>query len=188
MAEKFRVMFAGLEAGVDQAQATEQLAAKLKTTTDKVATLFEHKPLFAPSEQDKALKQAKLLASVGIKAKLQPINKAATSSQSDNTAAQAKEREERIFDALDYITSSLIRLEEKLDDLEQRIPELENNSVADSDDSWQEDDLLLEDELTEPVKKRSNTLLYSLIAMVIVLLIILGVVELFPELFSFLES
>ena len=112
----------------------------------------------------------------------------AASSQSDNTAAQAKEREERIFDALDYITSSLIRLEEKLDDLEQRLPELENNSVADSDDSWQEDDLLLEDELTEPVKKRSNTLLYSLIAMVIVLLIILGVVELFPELFSFLES
>ena len=31
MAEKFRVMFAGLEAGVDQAHATEQLAAKLKT-------------------------------------------------------------------------------------------------------------------------------------------------------------
>ncbi|MEM7390005.1 MAG: hypothetical protein AAF347_09200, partial [Pseudomonadota bacterium] len=151
-------------------------------------TLFEHKPLFAPSEQDKALKQAKLLASVGIKAKLQPINQAVTSSQSSNTAAQTKEREERIFDALDYITSSLIRLEEKLDDLEQRLPELENNSVADSDDSWQEDDLLLEDELTEPVKKRSNTLLYSLIAMVIVLLIILGVVELFPELFSFLES
>mgnify|MGYP000545393100 CR=1 FL=1 len=30
MAEKFRVMFAGLEAGVDQAHATEQLAAKLK--------------------------------------------------------------------------------------------------------------------------------------------------------------
>ncbi|RZF92200.1 hypothetical protein EXT42_10825 [Pseudoalteromonas sp. CO302Y] len=187
MAEKFRVMFAGLEAGVDQAHATEQLAAKLKTNTDKVATLFEHKPLFAPSEQEKALKQAKLLASVGIKAKLQPVNQNQVNQQT-NASLEAKQRDERIFDALDYITSSLIRLEEKLDDLEQRLPESESTNPQDSDDSWQEDDLLLEEELAEPVKKRSNTILYSLIAMVILLLAILGVVELFPEFFSFLES
>jgi hypothetical protein len=95
---------------------------------------------------------------------------------------------ECIFDALDYITSSLIRLEEKLDDLEQRLPELENSSELSSTDNWQEEDLLDEEAFCEPVKKRSNTLLYSLIAMVVVLLIALGIVELFPDLFSFLES
>ncbi|MCC9659618.1 hypothetical protein LPA49_03490 [Pseudoalteromonas sp. MB41] len=183
MAEKFRVMFAGLESGIDQTQATEQLAAKLKTSTDKVAGLFEHKPLFAPSDQEKALKQAKLLASVGIKAKLQPV-----SQQPASIGLDAKQRDERIFDALDYITSSLIRLEEKLDDLEQRLPELENSSELSSTDKWQEEDLLDEEAYCEPVKKRSNTLLYSLIAMVVVLLIALGIVELFPDLFSFLES
>ena len=108
--------------------------------------------------------------------------------QQTNASLEAKQRDERIFDALDYITSSLIRLEEKLDDLEQRLPESESTNPQDNKDSWQEDDLLLEEELTEPVKKRSNTLLYSLIAMVILLLAILGVVELFPEFFSFLES
>lgn len=183
MADKFRVMFAGLEAGIDQTHATEQLASKLKTSTNKVAGFFEHKPIFAPCEQEKALKQAKLLASVGIKAKLQPLSQSQSTSSLD-----AKQRDERIFDALDYITSSLIRLEEKLDDLEQRLPDVEKSSNSDQDESWQDDELLLDEELVEPVKKRSNTLLYSLIAMVIVLLIILGIVELFPELFSFLES
>ena len=41
MAEKFRVMFAGLEAGVDQAHATEQLAAKLKTKDEPLIVFFK---------------------------------------------------------------------------------------------------------------------------------------------------
>ncbi|WP_404338486.1 hypothetical protein [Pseudoalteromonas mariniglutinosa] len=177
MAEKFRVMFAGLAKGTVQAEASAQLAAKLKTTTDKVAVLFEHQPLFAPSDKEKALKQAKLLASVGIKSKLQIVQ----SEQPNSTGA--KVRDERIFDALDYITSSLIRLEEKLDDLEQRLPSSELTDSLDDQQSWQEDDLLLDEQLSS--SKKNNTVLYSVIAMVVLLLIVLGIYLAMPAIFSF---
>ncbi|HAG40296.1 MAG TPA: hypothetical protein DCL33_10455, partial [Pseudoalteromonas sp.] len=92
--------------------------------------------------------------------------------------------DERIFDALDYITSSLIRLEEKLEELEQRLPSNELKSPTDESDEWQEDDLMLDEQLDEPVKTRSNTLLYSLIATAVLLLIVLAVYLAFPDLVS----
>lgn len=181
MAENFRVMFAGLAKDTDQADAISQLATKLKAPTAKVAAFFENKPLFAPCEKEKALKQAKLLTSVGIKSKLAPVQNNTVTSNSETTS----QRDERIFNALDYITSSLIRIEEKLDDLEQRLPASQQKLDADENDDWQNDDLLLDDELTPPIKKRSNALLFSLIAMVVILLIVLGLSFAFPDLFSF---
>ena len=185
MAENFRVMFAGLAPGTEQTQAITLLAAKLKAPTSKVAAFFDNKPLFAPCEKEKALKQAKLLASVGITSKLHPLNNSAQETNNNDTASL---RDERIFNALDYITSSLIRIEEKLDDLEQRLPTAEQQPSTDENDEWQNDDLLLDDELTAPIKKRSNTLLFSLIAMVVILLITLGLSFIFPDFFSFLDS
>ena len=181
MAENFRVMFAGLAKDTDRASAISQLATKLKAPTTKVAAFFENKPLFAPCEKEKALKQAKLLASVGIKSKLQPIETNTAANNSETTS----QRDERIFNALDYITSSLIRIEEKLDDLEQRLPANQQKFDADEREDWQSDDLLLDDELTTPIKKRSNVLLFSLIAMVVILLVVLGISFAFPDLFSF---
>ncbi|BDF93371.1 MULTISPECIES: hypothetical protein [Pseudoalteromonas] len=181
MAENFRVMFAGLAKDTDQAHAISQLATKLKAPTAKVAAFFDNKPLFAPCEKEKALKQAKILASVGIKSKLHPVETHMTA----NTTETPNQRDERIFNALDYITSSLIRIEEKLDDLEQRIATSQHPANTDEDDNWQTDDLLLDEELTTPIKKRSNVLLFSLIAMVVILLVVLGLSFAFPDLFSF---
>lgn len=188
MAENFRVMFAGLAQNTDQAHAISQLATKLKAPTAKVAAFFDNKPLFAPCEKEKALKQAKLLASVGVISKLQPVETSTASSTASSTVASDNEtssqRDERIFNALDYITSSLIRIEEKLDDLEQRLPTTQQQANADEDEDWQNDDLLLDEELTTPIKKRSNVLLFSLIAMVVILLVLLGLSFAFPDLFS----
>lgn len=180
MAENFRVMFAGLAKDTDQAHAISQLATRLKAPTAKVAAFFENKPLFAPCEKEKALKQAKILASVGIKSKLQPVQGNTIASNNDTSS----QRDERIFNALDYITSSLIRIEEKLDDLEQRLPANQQQAIADEEEDWQNDDLLLDEELTTPIKKRSNVLLFSLIAMVVILLVVLGLSFAFPDLLS----
>ncbi|MFU2509826.1 MAG: hypothetical protein ACTH4U_18850 [Pseudoalteromonas prydzensis] len=184
MAENFRVMFAGLAQNTDQAHAISQLATKLKAPTAKVAAFFDNKPLFAPCEKEKALKQAKLLASVGVISKLQPVETSTASSTVASDNETSSQRDERIFNALDYITSSLIRIEEKLDDLEQRLPTTQQQANADEDEDWQNDDLLLDEELTTPIKKRSNVLLFSLIAMVVILLVLLGLSFAFPDLFS----
>ncbi|MBE0457583.1 hypothetical protein NDQ71_15965 [Pseudoalteromonas sp. KG3] len=180
MAENFRVMFAGLAKDTDQAHAISQLATRLKAPTAKVAAFFENKPLFAPCEKEKALKQAKILASVGIKSNLAAVESSTGTSNSETSS----QRDERIFNALDYITSSLIRIEEKLDDLEQRFPANQQQATADEDEDWQTDDILLDEELTTPIKKRSNILLFSLIAMVVILLVVLGLSFAFPDLLS----
>lgn len=185
MAEKFRVVFAGLSEQTDQTQAVTKLSDKLKTQPEKVTAFLQGKPLFVACDKDKALKQAKLLISLGIKSKLQQVNNNATESTSTESD---RARDERIFNALDYITSSLIRLEEKLDDLEQRLPEQERQALNDQHDDWQDDDPLLDEELTISPKKHSKTLLYSLIAMVVLLLVLLGLSFMFPELLTFLDS
>ena len=67
-------MFAGLADNVDSNTACTTLAAKLKISEEKVALFFKGKPLFAPSDKNKALKQAKLLVGMGIKSKLQAVS------------------------------------------------------------------------------------------------------------------
>ncbi|WP_166110630.1 hypothetical protein [Pseudoalteromonas sp. Z9A5] len=181
MTDNFRVIFAGLADDVDAKTACTTLAQRLKTSEEKVTLFFKGKPLFAPSNKDKALKQAKLLVGLGIKSKLQAIS----SASSTNTEQANNQRDERIFDALDYITSSLIRLEEKLEELEQRLPEAESKAQIENNDEWQDDDLMLDEELISAPKKRSNVLLYSLIATVVTLLIVLAAYLAFPNLFSF---
>jgi len=188
MSENYRVMFAGLANDSQPSDAQTKLATKLNASPSKVAAFFENKPLFAPCSKDKALKQAKLLASFGIKSKLQPLNTSSSAGNSNNNDDAALQRDERIFNALDYITSSLIRIEEKLDDLEQRLPTVAEQPSTIDEDDWQNDDLLLDEELNTPLKKRSNALIYSLIAMVVLLLIVLGLSFAFPDLFSFLDS
>jgi hypothetical protein len=181
MTDNFRVIFVGLADGVDSNAACTSLADKLKTSEEKVILFFKGKPLFAPTNKDKVLKQAKLLSSLGIKSKLQAVS---SSVQHSAQSTQNSQRDERIFDALDYITSSLIRLEEKLDDLEQRLPEVESKTPLANRDEWQDDDLMLDEELISTPKKRNNTLLYSLIATAVILLIVLAVYLTFPDLLS----
>jgi hypothetical protein len=179
MADNFRVIFIGLAEGADSQAVTNALTEKLKTSSEKVAAFFNGKPLFAPSNKEKALKQAKLLSTLGIKSKLQQT------AQATSQKAHDSQRDQRLFDALDYITSSLIRLEEKLEDLEQRLPEVELSLPDENDEPWQDDDLMLDEPLSTTPKKRSNVVLYSLIVTAVILLIVLAVYLLFPNLFSF---
>ena len=181
MNDYFRVIFAGLADDIDAKTACTNLAQRLKTSEEKITLFFKGKSLFAPSNKDKALKQAKLLASLGIKSKLQAISNAA---QDVPASENNNQRDERIFDALDYITSSLIRLEEKLEELEQRIPDIESKIIIEDNNSWQDDDLLLDEALTSKPRKRNNIFLYSLIATVIILLIVLSISLVFPNLLS----
>lgn len=181
MTDNFRVIFVGLAEDVTSQAVTAALTEKLKTSPEKVAAFFNGKPLFAPCPKEKALKQAKLLSTIGVKSKLQQ----ATTVQATSQTTEDSQRDQRLFDALDYITSSLIRLEEKLEDLEQRLPEVRLSLQNENDESWQDDDLMIDEPLSATPKKHSNAILYSLIATVVILLIVLAVYLMFPNLFSF---
>lgn len=179
MTDKYRVVFAGFDSSVSESAAIEQLSLKLKTTTQKITAFTQGKSLFAPSEKAKCLKQVKLLASFGIHAKIQNAHSAAVDAH-----AQQNSKDERILEALDYITSSLIRIEERLEELEHRLPtqEIVKENKVESD--WQEDDLFDELEL-DPPPKRSKKVQYGLGVVLFILLIILAVALAFPELVKF---
>ena len=67
----------------------------------------------------------------------------------------------------------------------QDLPENQTKTPEVDEDEWQDEELLLDEELITQPKKRSNALLYSLIATVVTLLIILAVYLAFPALFAF---
>ncbi|CCQ09872.1 putative orphan protein [Pseudoalteromonas luteoviolacea B = ATCC 29581] len=183
MADKFRVIFASLDAGLDQQVAVSRLANKLNIPPAKAVTFFSKKPLFAPADKEKALKQAKLFASLGIQAKLQNVNAGA---QTDNTA-----RDERLFEALDYITSSLIRLEERLEDIEQQLeqrlntPQTATELTIDEEENWEDDHYLDDLDIEPPVAKRSPIVLYSIVGTVALLIVLLALTLIYPDIMNF---
>ena len=176
MTDKYRVVFAGFDSSVSESAAIEQLSLKLKTTPQKITAFTQGKSLFAPSEKAKCLKQVKLLASFGLHAKLQSAE-----SNASSTSSIQNSKDERILEALDYITSSLIRIEERLEELEQRLPSQEIVKENKVEDDWQEDDLFDELEL-DPPPKRSKKVQYGLGVVLIILLITLAIALAFPEL------
>ena len=137
MSDKYRVVFASLNEGVSAAEAGAKLSQRLKIPESKVHAFFANKPLFSPADKEKSSKQVKLLHSMGIQTKLQPVN------NGTDPVGQAQ-RDERLFGALDYITSSLIRIEERLEELEQKLTELPSETGETSTEQWQEDDLFEE--------------------------------------------
>ncbi|RZM84792.1 hypothetical protein C3B51_02970 [Pseudoalteromonas rubra] len=177
MSEQFRVVFSGFKPGTDSQAATEQLAAKLKVSAQKVADFTTGKPLFGPADKQKCLKQAKLLAVYGIQSKLQSQSQPSAGSDTAQSAAN-----ERVFDALDYITSSLIRIEEKLDELEQRIDGKQVKDEQHEEDEWEDESLFSELELDSEPPKRSKKFLYILLSLLVLLLVVLGISLAFPEL------
>ena len=176
MTDKYRVVFAGFDSSVSESAAIEQLSLKLKTTPQKITAFTQGKSLFAPSEKAKCLKQVKLLASFGLHAKLQSAE-----SNTNSASSIQNSKDERILEALDYITSSLIRIEERLEELEQRLPSQEIVKEDKVEDDWQEDDLFDELEL-DPPPKRSKKVQYGLGVVLIILLFILAIALAFPEL------
>ncbi|RXF06815.1 hypothetical protein [Pseudoalteromonas sp. PS5] len=175
MNEQFKVVFVGMADGKDQQSAAAILAERLKTSPSKIQQFYAGKALFAPSDKTKALKQIKLLASVGITAKL----------HAHSSAAVSNPDQERVFEALDYITSSLIRIEERLEDIEQRLAPTQQHEATDKEeDDWESTDLFDELEYEPAPPAKSKTWLYYLLAVLIILFILLGISLFFPELLA----
>ncbi|MCF2859056.1 hypothetical protein L1286_16345 [Pseudoalteromonas sp. SMS1] len=177
MSEQYRVTFVGFDADTDGQNAIERLATKLGVSQQKVEAFTQGKALFGNTDKSKCLKQAKLLAIYGFQSKIQEVQSAPSNM---NNAAN-----ERVFEALDYITSSLIRIEEKLDELEQRIDGQEKGDGEKEDEQWQNDDLFDELDLDTEPKPKSKKLLYVLLSILFVLLILLGFSLAFPEMVQF---
>ncbi|KAF7772017.1 hypothetical protein PCIT_a2000 [Pseudoalteromonas citrea] len=179
MTDKYRVVFASLNDGIAASDAITNLSQRLKIPESKVQAFFANKPLFSPADKEKSAKQIKLLNSMGINAKLQAFG---TPSSTVEQTAQTQ-RDERLFGALDYITSSLIRIEERLEELEQRLPEQPAESMEQAAEQWEDDELFEELELDSPAPKRSKVQ-YGLGVVLILLLIVLAIAIAFPELIT----
>ncbi|OHU94143.1 hypothetical protein [Pseudoalteromonas byunsanensis] len=180
MSQKYRVVFIGLESTTSAEEVVTTLSSKLNISSQKVEAFLAKKPLFAPAEQSKALKQVKLLEKMGVKAKLVAVE------QLPQTTIQ-EQKDERVFEALDYITSSLIRIEERLEELEQRLANLPEEQENDSaPDSWQEDELYEELDLDmEPARKLpTRKLQYILAVVLIALLTVLALAIIYPQWFN----
>ncbi|KZN33117.1 hypothetical protein [Pseudoalteromonas luteoviolacea] len=178
MSDQYRVTFVGFDADTDGQNAIERLAMKLGVPKQKVEAFTQGKSLFGISDKSKCLKQAKLLAIYGFQSKIQEIP--SNSNTANNNAAN-----ERVFEALDYITSSLIRIEEKLEELEQRIDGQQKTDDDKEEEQWQSDDLFDELDLDSEPKPKSKKLLYTLLSILFVLLIVLGFSLAFPEMVQF---
>ena len=183
MSEQYRLVFASLDEGLEQTEVAHALHQKLKLSPKQAQAFFTGRSIFAPSDKAKALKQAKVLASLGIRTRLQSMQ--STANETANTASAAA-RDEQILAALDYITSSLIRLEERLDDMDNRLnDQLQQNSSNEVNDDFAVD-LSLDEELElAPQPSRKRWPLFTLIALIVLLLGVLALAFIYPELLTF---
>ncbi|BBN82698.1 hypothetical protein PA25_26830 [Pseudoalteromonas sp. A25] len=180
MSQKYRVAFVELDNTTTAEEVVTNLSTKLKISPQKAASFLANKPLFAAADKTKCLKQVKLLASLGVQAKLVAIEESAP-----QTSIQ-QQKDERVFEALDYITSSLIRIEERLEELEQRLPEQAHEPQEQDSPQWQEEELFNELELDiEPSEKvPARKVQYALGAVLVLLLIVLALAIMYPHWFS----
>ncbi|WP_105255687.1 hypothetical protein [Pseudoalteromonas sp. T1lg75] len=181
MSEQYRLLFAHLDKEQDIEQAAQALQQRLKLAEQQVEAFFSGEAIFPASDKAKALKQAKVLASLGVRARLKRIVAPA-----QTPAAAAGQADEQVLAALDYITSSLIRLEERLDDMDQRFSEhlLHQQQSNDSDELAL--DLSLDEELNLPAASATrHPLLVVILVLITLLLAILGVSYFYPDLFNF---
>ncbi|MBD1581760.1 hypothetical protein [Pseudoalteromonas sp. S16_S37] len=180
MSQRYRVSFVGLENTTSAEEVVTNLCAKLKISEQKANGFLANKPLFAVADKAKCLKQVKLLASFGIQAKLIPIE------ENVSQILAQQQKDERVFEALDYITSSLIRIEERLEELEQRLPEQVREEQQQESPQWQDDELFDELELDLETKKKLPTrkLQYLLATVLIVLLTVLALAIMYPQWFN----
>ncbi|ATC95686.1 hypothetical protein [Pseudoalteromonas tunicata] len=181
MSDTCKVIFEALNAPLTVQQAKQLLQTKFKLSDATVAKFLQGDEAFSATTLEKATKQQKLFASVGIQVKLvQPQTLAATSTAPDSGQ---KERDLKIINALDYITTSLIRLEEKVDELAQnqqaKLPDLND----DLEPEHHAEPLEFEEDLDAPIKKQSNKLFILIGGGILVLLVALLLVSLmYPDL------
>ncbi|MEO2280642.1 hypothetical protein [Pseudoalteromonas pernae] len=177
MSEQYKLVFAHLDEDKTQVQATLALQQKLKLNDKQTQAFFDGQPIFPASDQNKALKQAKVLATLGIRSRLKRVTTGAAA-----TAEHSSKRDEQILAALDYVTSSLIRIEERLDDMDHRFSE----RLHRDEDTGVIDDLGLDLSLGEdldidPISKPKRWPIVLLGVLIVLLLTILGLHYLYPD-------
>ncbi len=179
MSDNVIILFASLADGLTAEEAKNRLQKKLKLSSAIASKFLSGAKAFNPTTKEKALKQQKVFASLGIDIKV--ISAKAKSSPQISQA----EKDEKILNALDYITTSLIQLEEKVDALSQNA-QSQLPSLNEEDEFTQhQETIAFEEDLDEPIKLGSNKLLFIFIAVFVVLLVILLAVSLaYPEIFD----
>ncbi|MDE3272919.1 hypothetical protein [Pseudoalteromonas sp. G4] len=175
----YRIQFAQLNNGVSAEQAKSILTTKLKLSDAKASQFLAGKQIFSPIAHEKAVKQQKTFAALGIQVDI-------ISTSKSNAQERTNDVDERILAALDYITTSIIRLEEKVDDL-ARLQQLQNGETdleleAENTNSWGED---LEFDETLETTSKSKNINWLFIVLIVILLSLLGVVIAFPDLLPF---
>lgn len=169
MSKQYKVLFSSLQ-NTDQDSARTALIEKLKLTSAQATRFLDGGSVFAPTSADKAKKQQTLLSSMGIVTKINTLQAAAVSNRPD----------QHTMAALDYLTSSIMRIEERLESIEMQLLEQANQAPQNTNDDLE---LSLDDEAVEPPSSNNQTLIY-LLAAAVLLLILLGVYSLYPELFT----
>ncbi|SFC75532.1 hypothetical protein [Pseudoalteromonas denitrificans] len=184
MSLSFRITFASLSNELTEIQAIDILQTKLKLNANVAQKFLQGGEVFNPISQEKALKQQKIFASMGIKVKITDIsaNNSPQEKNPTNLISQA-EKDAKIISALDYITTSLIRLEEKVDELSQNTSEQLPSLDDENELSEQPEPLDFDEDFGLPIKKRQSRLFLVIVSSILVILLIaLGISLTYPEL------
>ena len=183
MSDQCKIVFAGLAAKVSPELAKQLLQQKLKLNENTVNKFLKGQDAFNPTTIEKAQKQQKVFASIGIKVKIVTPDH---NDQTDDDEQSQKERDLKIINALDYITTSLIRLEEKVDELAQNTPAKMPDLEDDIDPEPHAEPLVFEDDLDAPIKTGPNKVFLITGGFILILLIALLVISLlYPDMVTF---
>lgn len=175
MTQRYQITFKQLKNDLTPSQAHSLLQNKLKLSSKLSARFLNGEKVFNPISLEKAQKQQTLFAQLGIHINIQGITET-------TTAIRNSEVDEKILAALDYITTSLIRLEEKVDELAAQNNETVTLELdeAPEPESWGEE-LAFDD----APAKRSKLFPYLVATLVILLVGLLAVLLIYPELSPF---
>jgi hypothetical protein len=180
MSGRYLLVFNGLKEGTSAKEAQQVLINQLKLSPQKAQLFLQGKPVFSPVDGEKAKKQQAMFANLGIHVSVK-AGSAPTPAQSQPT--QQDQVNQQMLAALDYITTTLIRLEEKVDDLVQAQQQLaqpeELMFPEESDPDWG-DDLEFDESAAKP--KNKLKLVWLVVGIGIVLCVIAGVFIMYPDL------
>jgi len=190
MSLSFKITFKSLSSKLSELQAKDILQTKLKLSSAVADKFFHGEEVFNAISQEKALKQQKVFATMGINVNIIDITAKVSSvgvkQNNQSSAISQAEKDAKIMSALDYITTSLIRLEEKVDELSQNTSE-QLPSLDDENELLElTEPLEFDEDFDSPIKKGPNRLFLAIISSILVILLIaLGVSLAYPDLLKF---
>lgn len=188
MSLSFKIIFKSLSSKLSELQAKDILQTKLKLSSAVADKFLQGEEVFNAISQEKALKQQNIFATMGINVNIIDItaNVNKVDDQQSNSAISQAEKDAKIMSALDYITTSLIRLEEKVDELSQNTSE-QLPSLDDENELLETSEPLeFDEDFDSPIKKGFSRLFLTIISCILlILLIALGISFAYPDLLKF---